>query len=241
MTEIDADLLLSAYTKLSATNVPTDNISFFVDWINANEVKSNTIAKIALKLTEAIKSSYSFYSDLKEDCEKMQNTYSESQMSLQEGQKAVSAALEEEIGQLKRQVGETRSALSALNEFFHQSQASIHSIPGELSRLWLEINEVREQAALDTRQTLEECKQETTKNTEAFGLQVTESIKEIAKRLDNSLTQQKGVIDEAIRLAEFKRAQEAEYRSQAEQARITEWNNRITGIMGAQSQNGIFL
>ena len=69
---------------------------------------------------------------------------------------------------------------------------------------------------------------------EALKLQVAQRIEEIGKIVDTSLIQHRGMMDEAIKMAEFKHAQEVEYRSQAEQARITEWNNKLTKIEHAQ-------
>ncbi len=42
------------------------------------------------------------------------------------------------------------------------------------------------------------------------------------------------MVDEANKMAKCKHAQEVEYRSQAEQARITEWNNKLTKIKHPQ-------
>ena len=141
--EIDSDLLLSAYTKLRDTNDQMDSFSFIGDWINANEVKSNTITKVVMRFGGAIRNNHNFCSGLKGDCENLEIMYFDSQKSLQENRKTI-AALEEGINWLKIQVGEMKEALGASNELAFECRASIQRILGELSQMWLVAKETRE-------------------------------------------------------------------------------------------------
>jgi ubiquitin C-terminal hydrolase len=231
--EIDPDLLLSAYTKLRDTNDQMDSFSFIGDWINANEVKSNTFTKVVMKFGGAIKNNHEFCSGLKGHCENLEVMYFNSQESLQENRKTITA-LEEGIHRLQIQAGEMKEALGASNELAFECRASVQTILGELSQIWLVTKETRELTERNTKLILDECKREAVIDAEALKLQFAQRIEEIGKIVDASLIQHRGMVDEAIKMAEFKHAQEVEYRSQAEQARITEWNSKLTKIEHAQ-------
>ena len=64
--------------------------------------------------------------------------------------------------------------------------------------------------------------------------QIAENLKEIGQHVESSLAQQREAMNDAIQMAEFKRIQEVEFRSTAEQQRIQDWDNMITEIKHTQ-------
>ena len=191
--EIHSDLLVNAYTRLRTTCNPQDSLIYIGDWLNANEIKSTTLAKVLLKFAETVKGTYGLQPGLKSDYDKLHNLYTSSHRLL-EGNQEIIASLEKEVKGFKSLAEELRYAQNVSNDF------------------------------------TVDLKLQTAFEIDALRRQIKERTDEIDQNVQTSLARQREAVDDAIRMAEFKRAQEVEYRSQTEQQRINDWNNIIAEI-----------